>query len=231
MASLVLALPVHTFALGIFTPATVHQGIRREDTTYQNHSFIIQNSCLVCWTCMLWISECSIYSARIALFLKFIFKGAGLWILKKLSLNNFLSLSTAYNCMCYSSNGNYNSFKYQARSTNTPLLLHIKKYEFRKKALTHYISNMLKIWRKLTKWTFIGTLHSPSPSWIDTHGSRIFMIFFNWIFCVCNSLSGFIPPLHRLGYWRLANSPISPYICQGLKGNVRRSFSNQNVYI
>lgn len=121
---LVLALPVHTFALGIFTPATVHQGIRREDTTYQNHSFIIQTSCLVCWTCMLRISECSIYSARIALFLKFIFKGAGLWILKKLSLNNlFLSLSTAYNCMCYSSNGNYDSFKYQARSTNTPLLV------------------------------------------------------------------------------------------------------------
>lgn len=58
------------------------------------------------------------------LFLKFIFKGAGLWILKKLSLNNlFLSLSTAYNCMCYSSNGNYDSFKYQARSTNTPLLV------------------------------------------------------------------------------------------------------------
>lgn len=66
---------------------------------------------------------------------------------------------------------------------------------------------MLKIWRKLTKWTFIGTLHPP-PSWIDTPGSRIFMIFFNWIFCVCNGLSGFIPPLHRLGYWRLANSPI-----------------------
>lgn len=136
MASLVLALPVHTFALGIFTPATVHQGIRREDTTYQNHSFIIQNSCLVCWTCMLRIAECSIYSARIALFLKFIFKGAGLWILKKLSLNNlFLSLSTAYNCMCYSSNGNYDSFKYQARSTNTLppsgntffIKLHIKK--------------------------------------------------------------------------------------------------------
>lgn len=111
-------------SLGIFTPATVHQGIRREDTTYQNHSFIIQNSCLVCWTCTLRISECSIYSARIALFLKFIFKGAGLWILKKLSLNNlFLSLSTAYNCMRYSSNGNYDSFKYQARSTNTPLLV------------------------------------------------------------------------------------------------------------
>lgn len=123
-AGLVLALPVHTFALGIFTPATVHQGIRREDTTYQNHSFIIQNSCLVCWTCTLRISECSIYSARIALFLKFIFKGAGLWILKKLSLNNlFLSLSTAYNCMCNSYNGNYDSFKYQARSTNTPLLV------------------------------------------------------------------------------------------------------------
>lgn len=98
--------------------------IRREDTTYQNHSFIIQNSCLVCWTCTLRIPECSIYSARIALFLKFIFKGAGLWILKKLSLNNLLlSLSTAYNCMCYSSNGNYDSFKYQARSTNTPLLV------------------------------------------------------------------------------------------------------------
>lgn len=46
---------------------------------------------------------------------------------KKIILEQFLSLSTAYNCMCYSSNGNYDSFKYQARSTNTLLLLHIKK--------------------------------------------------------------------------------------------------------
>lgn len=150
---------------------------------------------------------------------------------KKIILEQFLSLSTAYNCMCYSSNGNYDSFKYQARSTNTLLLLHIKKkYEFRKKALTHYISNMLKIWRKLTKWTFISTCTPPPPP-----GSIPMDLGYSWFFLIefflCNTLSRFIPPLHRLGYWRLANSPISPYICHGLKGNVKRSFSNQNVYI
>lgn len=55
--------------------------------------------------------------------------------------------------------------------------LYVLQFQWQK-ALTHYISNMLKVWRKLTKWTFMGTLHSPSPSWIDTPGSRIFMIFF-----------------------------------------------------